>query len=139
MFGNMHQQAAESRGKPLSSNETRRFEIRTCKVPDPLVGAVDAAAKVPQQQMRQRTALRFPPQVSQLSLAQIAFVSVGQQTVHTPRDVPQLKCNRGQPNWSRIHFNASQVTAPALCILPSEFQRMQNRPDYRWNIGECGS
>ena len=69
VFGNMHQQARKRRREPLPSNETRRFEIRTGKASDPLAGAVDRSGKVAQQQMRQRTGLRFPPQVSQLCLA----------------------------------------------------------------------
>src|SRR5205823_13334574 len=69
------------------------------------------------------------------STQRVAF-RVGKQPIDTPGNVPNVKRNRRQPEWTRIELFVIENSAPALKVLARQFQRVEHGSLHRWNLSE---
>jgi hypothetical protein len=130
----VHQQSAQCRRQSFLPDHAFHAQISRCQRPH----AFSATRKGPFNLSEQcvTTHLRIPLafQRRNLRLSQLPFFRIGQQPVHTPRDVPQMKCNGRQSARARFQLLLCQRSAPFSQILLRQLQRVQNSPVYRRDV-----
>jgi len=130
----MHEQPAKCRRQLLLSDRAFRPQVSRRERPY----AFSATHKGPFNLSEQcvTTHLRIPLafQRRNLRLSQLPLFRIRQQSVHAPRDVPQMKCNWRQSAGACFELLLCQRSAPFSQVLLRQLQRVQNSPVYRRDV-----
>jgi len=139
VLGNVHQQAAYSRRQQLPPHSSRRFQVSRGERAHPTPGPLQRFAQFVEYRCRICTRRKFVFQRFQLLFAKLSPFGIGEQAIHTPSDVPQMKRNRSHAAGPCVELFNAEFNAPSFEIFTRKLQRVQHCTMHRGQFGQRSS
>src|SRR5438105_3068124 len=135
----MHQQAADGGRKQLPPDSALRVVLLGRECADAPPGSAEACFELVHQVRFGGAGVEFGLQSCELCLVQLIAFRIGEQTVQTARDVPQMIGERREPHRAGVHIVIAECGAPVIHVFLGQLKRVHDLTHNSVEIAMCAA